>query len=246
MTITELFDSIKTRFLSLPGVEELLKEPIRCMADREPERTLLPEGDIPSEARRPEYRVTALFRNAKGEAYTETPADFEGTLKDALCLPVSEKGIDARIIASINAVMAHLGLCPGTFPDDPEVHCRYADALCSYVSEHYGKTKLILVGYDGYVVKKFMEEGMDFWTMDRDPDNITKDRFHHVIVNSGKYNREACFAWGDLFMITGSTLCNGTIIQYLDHGKELLFYGITGGGVCRLLDLPWFFPDNLS
>ena len=156
MTINELFDSIKTKFLALPGVEELLDEPVCCRADSKPERTLLPEGDIPSEASKPEYRVTALICNTRGEAYTETPADFEGSLKDVLSLPVSEKGIDARIIASINAVMAHLGLCPGTFSEDPEEHARYADTICSHLAGQYKDKTLILVGYDGYIVKKFV------------------------------------------------------------------------------------------
>jgi len=48
------------------------------------------------------------------------------------------------------------------------------------------------------------------------------------------------FAWGKLFIITGSTLTNGTIVQYLDRGKELLFYGITIAGAATLLGLPWF------
>lgn len=250
MTIQELYHQIKERFLALPGVEELLDLPVLATADPNPEMTLMPAGDVPSPAKRPEFRVTVLLGScstdepaenagmSRGEAYTETPASFTGTLREILELPVSETGIDARFIAAINASMSRLGLCDGTFPDDPEAHFRYAEMVADTVFRHCEGQKLILVGYDGYLVKTFMDRGFDFWTMDRDPDNITKNRFNHVIVNSGRYNREACFAWGRLFLVTGSALCNGTIVHYLDQGRDLYLYGITGSGVAKLLDLP--------
>lgn len=200
----------------------------------------MPWNYVPFKDRRPEYRVEASFRGSIGEAYTETPADFEGTLQEVLDIPPSDKGIDARTLAAINAVMNHLGLCAGTFPATFDERRLYTDALYAYVTENYGRSNIVLVGYDGYIVKKFSGKEVDFWTMDRDPDNISQDRFKHVVVNSAKFNREACFAWGKLFIVTGSTLTNGTIVQYLDKGKDLLFYGITIGGAATLLDLPWF------
>ncbi len=240
MTISELYDQIIERFCALPGVKEVLEETITIKADTEPEATLMPEGDVPSPASRPEYRVTAEYKGAKGEAYTETPADFEGMIHDAVALSLGKDAIDARSVAAINAVMNHFGLCAGTFSDEPEAHQAYAEKICAEVIEKYGKNNIALIGYDGYIVKKFMDEGMVFWTLDRNPDNVTKDRFHHVIVNSGRYNREACFAWAKLLIVTGSTLCNGTILPYLESGADVKFYGITFAGVAKLLDLPWF------
>ena len=86
---------------------------------------------------------------------------------------------------------------------------------------------------------------MIIWIMDRDPDHITQDRFHHVVVNNAKRNRESSFVWGKYFIVTGSTLCNGTILHYLNSDKELLFYGITCAGVAKLLNLTWFSPENI-
>ena len=242
MTMIELYQQIISSFLELPGVGELLQEPVRVVPDVTPEHTLLPENDPPGLVSKPEYRVTAFFRDSAGEAYTECPQAFEGTLREALDLPVSERGISGAALAAINAVMHDLDLCPGAFPDDEQAHARYADALFRHVSERFGKDHIVLVGYDGYIVKKFVEEGMDFWTLDRNPDNITKNRFEHVIVNSGKYNREACFAWGKVILLTGSSLCNGTAVQYLDQGVPILFYGITCAGAATLLGLDWFPP----
>ena len=240
MNMNEIYDELKYRFTTLYGVEELMEQPVVIVPDNEPETTLLPEGDVISAVNRPEYRVTAKICGSKGEAYTECPEGFEGTLGQVLKLPVSEKGIDARILASMNAVMNHLGLCPGTMSEDPKDLAEYADALCRHITVEYGTGNLVLVGYDGYLVKRFMDEKLDFWTLDRNPEHITKDRFHHVIVNSGRYNRESCQAWGRLLIVTGSTFCNGTVTQFLDMGLPVLFYGITCAAAATLLELPWF------
>lgn len=241
MTIQEIYDQILERFRALPGVEELLSEIVDIRGSRRPEVTLMPEGDFPSPANRPEYCTFAKFKGAKGEAYSETPADFYGTLEEVLQFPLAGKGIDARVLAAINAVMKYLGLLDtGEFPEEPAAHRAYADQIFAEVTKEYGKSNIVLVGYDGYIVQRFMEEPLDFWTMDRNPENITKDRFDHVIVNSGKPNRDACIEWGKLLIVTGSTLCNGTIIPYLECGKDVKFYGITFAGASKLLELPWY------
>lgn len=245
MTVETLYQQILSAFYGLEGANALLNETVSVTKASEPERTLRPENEPFSGIARPEYCVTATLLGAKGEAYTENPEDFCGTLKQALEIPPTEKGISAVTIASLNAAMQYLNLSPGAFPEGEEARFQYADALCRYVLEHHGRENIVLVGYDGYLVKRFMDEGLVFWTMDKDPDNITQDRFHHVVVNNAKRNRESSFVWGKYFIVTGSSLCNGTILQYLDSGKELLFYGITCAGAATLLNLPWFSPDNL-
>ena len=241
MTIQEIYDKLTEKFLGLKGVSDILDERIEIRADKEPEPALMPWNYVPFKDKRPEYRVTASFKGYEGEAYTETPEDFDGTLREAISLPASDKGIDARTLSAINAVMNSLGLCAGVFPATFDERRLYTEALFGHVCGDLGiRSNLILVGYDGYIVKKFVSEDIDFWTMDRDPDNISQDRFKHVVVNSGRYNREACFAWGKYFIVTGSTLTNGTIVQYLDKGKDILFYGITIAGAATLLGLPWF------
>ena len=246
MTIEELYKQILDGFYKLDGAEALLQEPVSVTASKEPELTLRPEGEPVSSVARPEFCVTATFQGVKGEAYTEEPSDFSGTLQQALEIPPTGKGISAVTIAALNAAMSYLKKAPGTFPEGEEARAQYADALCRYVLEHHGRENIILVGYDGYLVKRLMDEGLIFWTMDRDPDNITQDRFHHVVVNNAKKNRESSFVWGKYFIVTGSTLCNGTIPDYLNSGKELLFYGITCAGAATLLGLPWFSPEKIS
>ena len=246
MTVAELYQQILSAFYGLEGADALLQETVSVTAAAEPERTLRPEYEPFSGIARPEYCVTATLSGAKGEAYTENPEDFSGTLQQALEIPPTEKGISAVTIAALNAAVNYLHLAPGTFPEGEEARLQYADALCRFVLEHHGRENIVLVGYDGYLVKRFMDEGLIFWTMDKDPDNITQDRFHHVVVNNAKKNRESSFVWGKFFIVTGSSLCNGTIRHYLESGKELLFYGITCAGAATLLKLPWFSPERMS
>ena len=245
MTIEELYQQILSGFYALEGAKELLDETVSVTGAKEPEKTPRPENDPPSTVARPEYCVTATLRGVRGEAYTETPEDFRGTLEEALHIPPSEKGISAVTIAALNAAMSCLGLAPGVFPEEEEAHFRYAEKLYRYVIENHGPDNIVLVGYDGYLVKRFVDEGLIIWIMDRDPDHIAQDRFHHVVVNNAKRNRESSFVWGKYFIVTGSTLCNGTILHYLNSGKELLFYGITCAGAAKLLNLPWFSPENM-
>lgn len=241
MTMQEIYDQIIERFRALPGVQDLLSEIVDIRASRRPEKTLMPELDVPSQVNRPEYCTFANFKGAKGEAYSETPADFYGELEEVLNFPLAGKGIDARVLAAVNAVMKYLGLLENAeFSYEPEARREYANQIFNEVTEKYGKSNIILIGYDGYIVQRFMEEPLDFWTLDRNPDNITKDRFDHVIVNSGKPNRDAAIEWGRILIVTGSTLCNGTIIPYLECGKDVKFFGVTFAGASKLLDLPWY------
>ncbi len=250
-TIYKIYDKIIENFLRLPMITpEVLNMPIYIPDERIPEVTLRPDGDKITSINRPEYRVIADFQGTKGEAYTECPCGFEGTLKEALDIRPTDNGISAATIASINAAMSHFGHFKGIFPDDPAVHQKYAKKLCIYVSRNFGRSNIVLVGYDGYIVKTFVESGIDFWTIDRNPENISRNLFQHIVVNSGKWNRESAFAWGKVFLITGSTLCNGTITQYLgrgiEQGRQILFYGITAAGPMKLLGLPWFATDCIE
>ena len=134
MTVTDLSQKILTEFYKQEGARELLGETVTVTVSEEPEHTLRPEGDPPSTVARPEYCVTAVLCGCTGEAYTETPEPFQGTLQEALQIKPSEKGISAITIAALNAAMNKLGLCPGVFPEEEKFHYAYADGIHGAVS----------------------------------------------------------------------------------------------------------------
>lgn len=72
--------------------------------------------------------------------------------------------------------------------------------------------------------------------LDLNPDNIGKEKDGCPVL-SGEKCREETVAWADLVLCTGSTLCNGTIVDYLDLDKEVVFFGTTLSGAAPILGL---------
>lgn len=75
--------------------------------------------------------------------------------------------------------------------------------------------------------------------LDLDPENIGKTLNGVTVEDGGKEHDEA-IAWADLILCTGSTIANGSIVEYLNYmesGKDVRFYGTTLAGVAYLLGL---------
>ena len=90
----------------------------------------------------------AEFREAKGQAFTDAPARFEGSLADILALDLQADPHSVGLfVATLNAVMRYLGRADNT------VHCRdggpetCARHMAQWVGETYGAPKIALVGF---------------------------------------------------------------------------------------------------
>ena len=70
--------------------------------------------------------------------------------------------------------------------------------------------------------------------LEQEPANIGAVRYA-VTVEDGAATREDLNAWADLILCIGSTICNGTITNYLDLETPVLFFGITAAGASRLM-----------
>ena len=238
MTNQELHDLIIEKFCALPEVQQSMDDVIEAkvvhdIMDIEYPDTTKFEG-IPSRA---EHKVQAVFRGTKGQAFTETPREFTGTLREIVERPFDGKCIDSVLIASINAVMGHFGLCRGLCHCGRDMHEACGIRYKGYVANIHKTVNVVIVGYQAFLMRSIGSLDGHLWTMDRNYDNITKYRNGSVITNSGRENRDSAKKWADLIIITGSSLCNGTIVQWLDAGDKLLFYGVTIAGVAKLLDL---------
>ena len=58
-----------------------------------------------------------------------------------------------------------------------------------------------------------------------------------AIINGSAMKEEIRDSYAELILCTGSTLCNGSIIDYLDLDKDVLFFGTTASGAAPLLGL---------
>ena len=177
----------------------------------------------------------AEYKGSIGQAFTSAPADYEGSLSDIIEADIIENEYDrALFIASLNAVMRHLGMIEGT------VHCKNdGPELCAnqyvpFLKEEYGSPKILQVGYQPALLDK-LAGNFDLRIVDLNPKNIGKV-VNGVTVEDG-HNFADILDWADIVLCTGSTIANGSIVDYMDIGKEIIFYGTTLAGAAKLLGL---------
>ena len=68
--------------------------------------------------------------------------------------------------------------------------------------------------------------------IDLDKDNIGTEKFNTTI--EGPEKTDDAVDWADLLLVTGTTIANGTIEQFLNR-KPVLFYGTTIAGAAHLM-----------
>jgi hypothetical protein len=194
-----------------------------------------------------EVVIEATFKNSRGQAFTDCPSRWEGTLTGLLSLDLTNVRNRAVFVAAMNAVLRSLGAAGGT------VHCRDDDlarcgeAIAREIEKRFGKKRTCLIGLQPAILK-----GMAFGfgcgrigAVDLNPDNIGTWKLGVRIcdgVTELPKLVEAC----DLGLATGSTLVNGTIDEIMARfaaaKKPLVFYGNTIAGAAALLRLERLCP----
>lgn len=247
MTKQELMQRLKTEFQSLITQYHLSTKEINITA-----KSLSPEEAIGNTTRKDfpiltgqEVMLQAEYQGSFGQAFTDAPSEFKGTLTDILNLDLMENPYDSGLfIASLNAVMAKLGLIEHT------VHCRCDEPeLCSldfvhYVDENYKGKKIALVGYQPSILDA-LSKICELRVLDLSPNNVNQIRYGIKIENGITDYNEVVLEWADVILCTGSTLCNGTIVNFIDIDKEVLFFGITVAGAAKILGLNRLCPKSI-
>ncbi|MEG2923138.1 MAG: DUF364 domain-containing protein [Oscillospiraceae bacterium] len=238
MTQEELFSTLKAEFIKIVNEHNVQSEKVEITG-----RALSPQEAIGVTERRDfpiltgkELMLQAEFMGSKGQAFTDAPALYSGTLQDVINMDL-EKDAHARglFIATMNAVLCHLGVAQNT------VHCkngepeRCAEQALAWVQEQYGsEVRIALVGYQPALLEQLASK-YKLRVLDLNPDNIGQMRYG-VKVEDGMDYKEVC-GWADLVLCTGSTICNGTIVNFLNLEKELVFFGTTISAAAKILGL---------
>lgn len=242
-TITpELFyDELSARFSSLLESAGLLEKDVAVST-----RSLTPEEAIGITKRRDypiitgkDVMVQAECMGALGQAFTDAPAAFYGTLGEICALDIKEDSHNRGLfIAALNAVMKYLGLVECT------VHCRNdgpeqcAVDVARHIRSVYGRPKIGLVGYQPSLLEHLSGE-FPLRAVDLSPVNIGQEHCGVMVEDGGKEGvTPAVCQWADLVLCTGSTICNGSIVDFLHLKDKILFYGTTLAGAAKLMDLP--------
>ncbi|WP_124065891.1 DUF364 domain-containing protein [Clostridium sp. E02] len=244
MTQEELMDRLKREFQSLVEEHHLDMEEVTIRS-----KSLTPEEAIGNTKRRDfpiltgkEVMLQAEYQGARGQAFTDAPSKFEGTLHEIQMLDVVNNLHDRGLfIATMNAVMTKLGMI------DHTVHCRTEEPencaleLYDYVKNNYGTKKIALVGYQPSILEALSKD-FTVRVLDLNPQNVGQLRYGVKVLHGINDYKEVVLDWADVVLCTGSTLSNGTIVNFLDIGKEVLFFGITIAGAAKLLGLKRFCP----
>lgn len=217
-------------------------------------RPLTPEEAIGTPGRRDypilvgkERVVEAAVLGSKGHAFTDSPREFLGTVRDVLSLGATSNQDRAIVVATVNALLAHLGMLTGT------VHCRDEDPeacaleMAHQLREKHGAVEVGLIGLNPAIAERLAETfGAEHLRIsDLNPDNIGVRKFG-VEIWDGRTRTEELIDRSDLVVFTGSTLVNGTFDRIWDRvrarDKRYVVYGVTAAGPCELLDLERFCP----
>jgi len=236
----DIYEQLRGRALELWREEGLLKEKIHIRARALTTREAIgdPEHqDFPIQKGK-EKLMQATFKDAGGQAFTDRYGDYEGTLEQVLDLPLENNHQRAVFVASLNAVLRHLGRIEGTIHcrDEEPVQC--GKALIPYLKGSYSGARIAQVGFQPRMVEN-LSTVHPLRVLDMDPDNIGKSKFG-VTIESADHTIDAV-TWADLLLVTGTTLVNGTIKPVLGS-KPVIFYGTTIAGAAHLMGWERFCP----
>jgi len=185
-----------------------------------------------------ERLMQAEFRGSRGQVFTDRYGDFSGRLADIAQMDLNNNFRRAIFVSSLNAVMNHLGLINQT------VHCKdkqpreCAAELASYIKENYGRPKIAMVGFQPRMVEALAKQ-FDIRVTDMDEANIGQEKFGVKIDDPDRTKEN--LEWCDIALVTGTTIVNDTIDQFLTD-KPVIFYGVTIAGAAELQGLNRFCP----
>lgn len=241
---------------AIPHVFQLLREKIdQIIVDQELSeqkvnitcRTLTPEealgnpgrDDFPLQ-RGKEKLMQAEIGPYAGQAFTDRPGNLSGTVQEILSLPPVNNYNRAAIVATLNALLRKRDQVDNT------VHCKDDDPrLCSedlvvFLQKKYGSPRVVLIGLQPAMAET-LSANFTMRIMDLDPENKGKI-FNGVTVETGSYSVAELADWADLFLVTGSTIVNGSIDQFIELKKPVLYFGTTIAGPAELLGLERICP----
>lgn len=189
-----------------------------------------------------EIMLQARFGDSFGQAFTSAPVDFEGSLAEVLALDTARdpqaRGI---LVATLNAVLRATGEISNT------VHCRddgpeqCAERYAALVRERFGSPRIALVGFQPALLARLARE-FSVRVLDLNPEIVGSVRSGVTVEDGANAYGDVVRDWAELVLCTGSTLCNGSFVDFLDIGKPVLFFGTSCAGAARVLGAERFCP----
>ena len=240
MTKEELFNKLKNELQKIIQENNLQTDKIKITS-----KGLTPteaigvtkRDDFPIISGR-EIMLMAEYQGSFGQAFTDSPALFNGTLEEILGLDIVNDDYSRGLfIASLNAVMKHLNLIEKTIhckDDEPEMCAR---EFAKFTEANYKDKKIALIGYQPAILESLSKNNFNVRVLDLNPAHVGKNRYGVKVEDGVADYDEVVLNWADVVYCTGSTLCNGSIVNFLDLDKDVIFFGTTIAGTAKILNL---------
>jgi len=246
---SSILTHIGPRFRELVEKEHLQSAEVSVLA-----KPLTPEEAIGTPGRRDypiitgkERVIEASVLGAKGHAFTDSPHEFMGTLRDVLELDLDTNARRAIYLATLNAVIRHL------HPDTATIHCKDEDPekcareIADRLKQRSDIRDVGLIGLNPAIAERLVDTfGPEhIHITDLDQNNIGTIRYG-VKIWDGSERTEELVRISDIVVCTGTTLVNGTFDDILDlihrYAKDYIVYGVTAAGVGELTELNRLCP----
>lgn len=182
-----------------------------------------------------EVLMEANFKGSIGQAFTDSPTVFNGSIRDVLNLDISDNRNKVLFIASLNAILKHLNLIENTIHCKNEEPEECAKDIVEHIKDKYGNVRIGMIGFQPAIIDNLRKD-FSIRVLDLDKNNIGKKKYD-LLIEDGRTNTNEVIKWAEILLVTGSTVTNGTIVNFLNIQKPVLFYGTTIAGVAYLKGL---------
>lgn len=243
----DLLCQAKDKFVAILSQDQFLKSSMICITAKgltaieaigEPGRS-----DYPIQSGK-EVMIEAECAGSLGQAFTDQPSDYSGSLADILSIPLADSANRALFVATLNAVLRKKGELEKTVHcknDEPEL-C--ADALIYWLQEQLQRThKIGLIGLQPAMLEKLSATfGAErVLASDLNPNIIGSEKWGVTILDGAQDNEKLMDAV-DFVLVTGSSIVNGSFNQLYHYlqakNKPFAAFGNTISGVAKLLAIP--------
>src|SRR4030042_523320 len=229
----DFYKDIKERFFNLIKDKSLLSLKVQIVSARpltpqevigKPER-----NDFPL-LKGKEVMLQADFKGSLGQAFTDMPGNYSGSLREILTMSLDNNFKRAIFIAALNAVLRYLNYISKT------VHCKdkepgeCAAHLVDYVKELFANPHIAFIGMQPAMVEA-LAANFKIRVTDLNPNNVGQQKWG-VLIEDAAYTKEI-LSWADVILATGTTVINDTLTPLLIE-KPIIFYGVTIAGVAYL------------
>lgn len=229
----DFYEDIKERFFNLIKDKNLMSLKVQIVSARpltpqevigKPER-----NDFPL-LKGKEVMIQANFQGSFGQAFTDMPGNYMGTLNEILSISLDNNFKRAIFISTLNAVLRYLNYISKT------IHCRdkepgeCAAHLVDYIKERFNNPQIAFIGMQPAMVEA-LATYFQIRVTDLDPNNIGQQKWGVLIEDVT--NTKEIISWADLILATGTTVVNDTLTPLLIK-KPIIFYGVTIAGVAYL------------